>query len=232
MGFTNPINKTMGILLSFTGFEGSPEELKNALRSGRVAARELPLLQLIEQALAQVADLDLPERGALLPILAELLERKLRAILRVDAAEVEEEEDGEELVGLLVELDEAVRFLLERASVRSSVLPVPAASLPRDSRLAKPSLTSLRRHAARFVRHPLGLPLQERFGVAEAWRWLQKKLRTARRLWFSRLGLKRWAERTVVFMALLEATKNGEVTLKQKKRFADLQIEYLGENED
>ncbi|WP_457631300.1 chromosome segregation protein ScpA [Oceanithermus sp.] len=222
----------MAITLSFEGFSGSPEELKRALRSGRVAVRQLPLLRLIEQALEQVAELDLPERGSLLPILAELLERKLRALLRLDLEEPEEDEDeGESLVGLLVELDEAVRFLLERAEARSLVIRVPPAELPRDRRLARLSPATLRHYAQRYLRPRALLPSEERFGVAEAWSWLLQRLRRARWLWFSRLGLSGWAERTVAFAALLEAVRSGQVRLQQEEPFADLLIELEPDEE-
>ncbi len=224
----------MAIHLSFEGFAGTPEELQRALRSGRVAPRALPLLDLIEQALAQVAALELRERGALLPLLAELLERKLRALLRVEAeAEDEEaESDGEALVGLLVELDEAVRFLMERAQARSYVWPVPAAPLPRDRRVAPIAVTSLYRYARRFVRPAALLPAVERFGVAEAWAWLQRRLAKAGRAWFSHLGLEAWSERTVTFAALLEAVRRGRVRLVQKRPYADLWIELEPEREE
>ncbi len=216
----------MAITLSFEGFSGSPEELKRALRNGRVSVRSLPLLRLIDQALEQVAGLDLPERGSLLPILAELLERKLRALLKLDAEEPEaEEEEGESLVGLLVELDEAVRFLLERAEARSLVVRIPAAELPRDRRLGRLSVATLHRYARRYVKPRALLPTEERFGVAEAWRWLLAKLRKAGWLWFSRLGLASWADRSVAFTALLEGVRNGRVRLVQEEPFGDLLIE-------
>jgi len=215
----------MAITLSFEGFSGSPEELKKALRNGRISVRQLPLLQLIDQALEQVEGLDLPERGSLLPILAELLERKLRALLRLDAEDPEsDEEEGESLVGLLVELDEAVKFLLERAEARSLVIRVPPAELPRDRRLARLSVATLHRYARRYVRQRTLLPAEERFGVAEAWQWLLSKLRNAGWLWFSRLGLKTWAEQTVTFSALLEGVRKGRVRLEQEEPFADLLI--------
>jgi len=223
----------MAITLRFEGFSGSPEELKKALRNGRVSVRQLPLLDLIEQALAQVAELDLPERGSLLPILAELLERKLRALLRLDAEEPEaDEEEGESLVGLLVELDEAVKFLLDRAEARSYVIRVPAAELPRDRRLARLSVSTLHRYARRFLKPQAILPTEERFGVAEAWRWLVDKLRRAGWLWFSRLELESWAEKTVTFAALLEGVRNRRVRLQQEEPFADLLIELVPEEEE
>jgi len=222
----------MAITLSFEGFSGSPEELKRALRNGRISVRQLPLLQLIDQALEQVEGLDLPERGSLLPILAELLERKLRALLKLDAEDPEtDEEEGESLVGLLVELDEAVKFLLERAEARSLVIRVPPAELPRDRRLGKLSIATLHRYARRYVRQQTLLPAKERFGVAEAWQWLMAKLRRTRWLWFSRLGLSSWTDKTVTFAALLEGVRNHHIKLQQEEPFADLLIEMVPNGE-
>ncbi len=224
----------MAIHLRFEGFAGTPEELQRALRSGRIQARELPLLALIDQALEQVAGLELPERGALLPVLAELLERKLRALLKLERPDDDEEAEveGEALVGLLVELDEVVRFLMERAQARSYVWPVPAASLPRDPRVAPISVAVLYRHARRFLRPASLLPAVERFGVAEAWAWLRRRLTKAGRIWFSHLGLQAWSERAVTFAALLEAVRRGRVRLVQKRPFADLWIELEPEREE
>ncbi|WP_457637025.1 chromosome segregation protein ScpA [Oceanithermus sp.] len=222
----------MAITLSFDGFTGSPEELRRALRNGRVSVRSLPLLQLIDQALEQVAELDLPERGSLLPLLAELLERKLRALLKLDADEPEADEDeGESLVGLLVELDEAVRFLLERAEARSLVIRVPPADLPPDRRLGRLSVATLHRYARRYIRPRALLLDEERFGVAEAWRWLLAQLSRAGWLWFSRLELSSWADRTVTFAALLEGVRNRQIRLVQEEPFADLLIELEPEEE-
>ena len=224
----------MAIHLSFADFSGSPEELQRALRSGRVHPRSLPLVDLIDQALAQVAALNLPERGALLPVLAELLERKLRSLLRAEAVGEDEDADaaGEDLVGLLVELDEAVHFLMERAQARRYIWPVPAASLPRDRRVAPIAASVLYGYARRFLRPASLLPEVERFGLAEAWAWLRRRLAKAGRAWFSHLGLEAWSERTVTFAALLEAVRRGQVQLRQKRPYADLWIELEPEREE
>jgi len=221
----------MAITLSFDDFNGSPEDLKKALRRGNLSVRQLPLLQLIDQALEQVENMDLPERGSLLPILAELLERKLRALLRLDYEELEaDEEEGESLVGLLVELDEAVRFLLDRAQARSLVIRVPPADLPRDRRIGRLSVATLFRYARRYVKAQALMPEEERFGVAEAWKWVMAKLRSVNWLWFSRLGLVGWADKTVTFAALLEGVRAGRIKLIQEEPYKDILIEKIENN--
>lgn len=95
------------IRIAFPGFEGTPEALREALRRGRLSPKEVPVLAVLEQALAQVPE-DLRAKSELLPLLAELLVLKLspeRALLP--------KEEGEEapLVQVLVDLSEMVAFL-------------------------------------------------------------------------------------------------------------------------
>ena len=71
------------IRIAFPGFEGTPEALREVLRRGRLSPKEVPVLAVVEQALAQVPG-DLRAKSELLPLLAELLVLKLspeRALL-------------------------------------------------------------------------------------------------------------------------------------------------------
>lgn len=108
------------IRIAFPGFEGTPEALREALRRGRLSPKEVPVLAVLEQALAQVPE-DLRAKSELLPLLAELLVLKLspeRALLP--------KEEGEEapLVQVLVDLSEMVAFLEARLERRARLLPV------------------------------------------------------------------------------------------------------------
>ncbi|MFN4074221.1 MAG: chromosome segregation protein ScpA, partial [Thermus sp.] len=94
------------IRLEVPGFSGTPQELREALRRGRISPRALPVLAIVEQALSQVPE-DLKARSELLPILAELLVLKLspeRALVP--------REEGEEapLVRALLDLSDTVAF--------------------------------------------------------------------------------------------------------------------------
>ena len=44
------------IRIAFPGFEGTPEALREALRRGRLSPKEVPVLAVLEQALAQVPE--------------------------------------------------------------------------------------------------------------------------------------------------------------------------------
>ncbi len=200
--------------LRFEGFEGSPLELKEALKRGRLRPGSLPLLSLIDQALAQLPK-DLKARAELLPFLAELLVYKLRP----ESTWGEAEEKEVALVQVLVDLSQAVAFLEERARKRSRVLPVSPPPLSR--RLCMPK-TALARAALAFRRAVLLLPKEE-VGLREVWARIRTFLTGKRR--FSELPLSTWPEKAVGFAALLEAARLEEVFLFQEKPFAELYVE-------
>ncbi|MGC8905433.1 MAG: chromosome segregation protein ScpA, partial [Thermus sp.] len=107
------------IHLSFPGFTGSLEALREALRRGRLSPKEVPVLLVVDQALSQVPE-DLKARSELLPVLAELLLLKLAP----EKALIPKEE-GEEapLVRVLLDLSETVAFLEARLKRRARLLP-------------------------------------------------------------------------------------------------------------
>ena len=197
------------IRIAFPGFEGTPEALREALRRGRLSPKEVPVLAVLEQALAQVPE-DLRAKSELLPLLAELLVLKLspeRALLP--------KEEGEEapLVQVLVDLSEMVAFLL----------PVAPPPLPRPALRLSPK--SLAEAAKGFRRAVLRLP-REAFGVREAWERLKGAIRG--RVAFQSLPLATWGEKAVGFAALLEAFRLGRVRLFQEAPFAPLYVEPVG----
>ena len=115
------------IRLAFPGFAGTPVELREALRRGRLSPKGLPVLLVVEQALAQVPE-DLRARAELLPLLAELLVLKLSPERALTS-----KEEGEEapIVRVLVDLSETVAFLEERLKRRARLLPVAPPPVPR-----------------------------------------------------------------------------------------------------
>ena len=211
------------IQLTFALFTGSPKELSDAVRKGKIAPADLPVLELAEQALSQVQALGLSERSELLPILAELVLFKLRAFAKRPApVPIEEKEDGEAaptFLQTLVALEEAITFLEVRARERARILPVPPPPLPRDRRLRKLAVDVLVRAAEPFARRA------ERFGLREAWERIRGFLFGVGRSLFTRLPFKGWAEQTVAFASLLEAKRVGDVELYQSENFGGLEVE-------
>ncbi len=217
------------IQLAFANFSGSPSELSQAVRGGKIAPADLPVLELVEQALAQVRVLGLAERSELLPILAGLILFKLRAFAKRPAPiVVEEEEDGEApttFLETLLALEEAIAFLQGRALERARIVPIPAPPLPRDRRLRKLGVEVLVRAAEPFARRAELLLEPERFGLREAWERIRGFLSGVGKSLFSRLPFKGWAEQTVAFASLLEAKRVGDVELYQRENFGGLEVE-------
>ncbi|ETN88489.1 chromosome segregation protein ScpA [Thermus sp. NMX2.A1] len=204
------------IRLEFPGFSGTPQELREALRRGRISSRALPVLSIVEQALSQVPE-DLRARSELLPILAELLVLKLSPERAFTPRE-----EGEEapLVRVLLDLSETVAFLEERLRRRARLLPVPPPPLPRPALRLPPKALA---EAARPFRKAVLALGRERFGLMEAWARIKAFLRG--RLPFHQLPLRTWEERAMGFAALLEAYRLGRVALEQEANFGPLWVE-------
>ncbi|WP_038047225.1 hypothetical protein [Thermus caliditerrae] len=211
------------IRLAFPGFAGTPVELREALRRGRLSPKGLPVLLVVEQALAQVPK-DLRARAELLPLLAELLVLKLSPERALTP-----KEEGEEapIVQVLVDLSETVAFLEERLKRRARLLPVAPPPVPRPALRLSPKV--LKEAARPFRKAVLALP-REGFGLKEAWERLKGFLRG--RVAFHRLPLRGWGERVVGFAALLEAHRLGWVRLYQQEHFGPLWVEAEGALEE
>ncbi len=218
------------ITLTFDRFSGTPRELSEQVRKGKIAAKNLPVLTLTEQALAQVQALGLSERSELLPILAELVLFKLRAFARrpqvvLAEDEAEEPESAPAFLETLIALEEAITFLEQRSRERARVLPVPPSPLPKDRRLRPMPLQMLVRAVEPYARRAELHLEPETFGLREAWERLKGFLWSVRRALFARLPFRTWSEQTVAFAALLEAKKQGEVELLQEQNFGALEVE-------
>ncbi|AWR85933.1 chromosome segregation protein ScpA [Meiothermus taiwanensis] len=223
------------ITLRLEQFSGTPRELYEQVRKGRIAAKDLPVLALTEQALAQVQALGLAERSELLPILAELVLFKLRAFARrpeVVPAEDEDylEESDPAFLETLVALEEAIAFLEQRSRERARVLPVPPPPLPKDRRLRPMPLQLLVRAVEPFARRAELHLEPETFGLKEAWDRIKGFLWGLRRALFGQLPLRGWKEQTVAFAALLEAKKQGQVELHQQENFGALEVELKADH--
>ncbi|GAB5602060.1 chromosome segregation protein ScpA [Thermus sp. FJN-A] len=206
------------IRLDFPGFSGTPQELREALRRGRLSPRGLPVLAIVEQALAQVPE-DLRARAELLPLLAELL------LLKLAPEKALAPKEGEEapLVRVLVDLSQTVAFLEERLQRRARLLPVAPPPVPRPALRLPPKALQ---EAVRPFRKAVLLLAREGFGVREAWERLKGAIRG--RVAFQSLPLTTWSEKAVGFAALLEAFRLGRVRLFQEVPFAPLYVEPVG----
>ncbi|GIW25070.1 chromosome segregation protein ScpA [Meiothermus sp.] len=218
------------ITLTFDRFSGTPKELSEQVHKGKIAAKDLPVLTLTEQALAQVQALGLSERSELLPLLAELVLFKLRAFAKrpqVMPAEDEEEapEGGPAFLETLIALEEAIAFLEQRSRERARVLPVPPSPLPKDRRLRPMPLQMLVRAVEPYARRAELHLEPETFGLREAWERIKGFLWGMGRALFGHLPFRTWGEQTVAFAALLEAKKQGEVELLQEQNFGALEVE-------
>lgn len=218
------------ITLIFNSFTGTPWELSEQVRKGKIAAKDLPVLSLTDQALAQLQTLGLSERSELLPILAELVLFKLRAFARRPQVMLSEDEEEEPLSGpafleTLIALEEAIAFLEQRSRERARVLAVPPSPLPKDRRLRPLPLQMLVQAVEPFARRAELLLEPETFGLLEAWERIKGLLRGIRQSWFSLLPFGSWSEQTVAFAALLEAKKQGQVELRQEENFGALEVE-------
>lgn len=206
------------IRIGFPGFSGTPAELSERLRRGEISPREVPLLAVLDQAIAQVEGWPLERRAAVAAELAALL------LLRLGLADGEEppEEEAERAVALLVEMERAVAELSRRARRRRKVVPVPPAPLPGEAALARMRPESLLRFLAERPRlDPRPLVA---FGLREAWRRVRAVLLGLGRAGFSRLAPRRFALRAVHLAALLEAARRGWVELFQEEPYGEIEV--------
>ncbi len=223
----------MNLNLSFAEFSGTPKELYEAVRKGKISAKELPILGLIQQAFEQVKALGLAERSEVLPILAEMVLFKLRAFAKRPVVIQDDlEEDGPSapaFLDTLVALQEAIAFLEQRSRERARILPIPASPLPRDRRLRLMPLQALVRAVEPFARRAELLLEADTFGVREAWERIKGFLWGVRRALFGKLPFSGWYEQAIAFTSLLEAKKQGEVELYQTENFVGLEVELRRE---
>lgn len=221
------------IQLSFASFQGTPKELSEQVRKGKISPKDLPLLSLVEQALSQVEVLGLSERSELLPILAELVLFKLRAFSKrpqviLPDEELEDSASAPTFLETLIALEEAIAFLTQRSIERARVLPVPPPPLPRDRRIRPLSLQALVRAVEPFARRAELLLEPEKFGLREAWERIRGFLYGVGKSLFTRLPFSGWDEQTIAFTSLLEAKRVGDVELYQDENFGSLEVELKG----
>ncbi len=217
----------MRLFLRVDGFEGSAEELLVAVKAGRVALTSISLARLIDEALAQVEGWPLEAKAKAALVLANLI------VIRLGLDEQKEEalapEAREAALQKFADLERIATALSSRVKARRSVIPVPAAPLPRDLRMPRLSPKILRRFVPRSG-EPLTWPRLVGFGLREAWRRLRERLFRVKKARFDQLAPRPWGMRAVYFAALLEAAKRGWVTMVQPRSYAPIDV-HLADRE-
>lgn len=227
-----------GFVVRQPGYEGDLAGLARVLRNGGLAPRDLDLLRLVEDVLLWFeaeADRDLDLASVALPQVAQVVELKLRLLLprppRQDELFDEDEDETREAlaaVALLEELESAMDFLRTRRHERAVVVPVrtPRPELPRPQR---PLLATAERLAALAKNLRPGAYFElafERLTLEDA----ARRIRVAVRRWTRGtldvlVPTRSWAERTVVFAALLELVREGRVAAVQDEAYGEIDLQ-------
>lgn len=229
-------------------FEGSLIELAAQLRAGKISPVVVPLLTLtravLERYHALRAELEhdpslLDTASEALPHLAGVIELKTRLLLPKPPVVVTEDGEPEgdaslesvlEGVEMLARLEGAIAFLRDRRRERSRMLvpgPHPL-NLPRKQKPLAGSFGALVEAARRRVRevHLFDLAL-ERLNLPQALERLREFAKRARRFLFRDVPAQDWGERTVIFAAMLEGIRAGELEASQAEPYADIEISSL-----
>lgn len=252
--------------VSLLGSEGEPQfvgglsDLAAALRSGELAAPQIPLLELTLAVLTWLREHPALSGGPLpseaLPALAAVIALKARLLLPAQTATKDSDlasdwaedwpeslddpsEDTLEGLEALAELGRAVQFLSQRRAERSGLIPAPvprpALELPRRTRAPKQN-QNLRRllEAARAAVREVEVPLlaRERLSLQGAMTALLAFGRRLQHFTFGGITVQDWGERTTYFAALLEAMKTGELQAEQTEIYGEINIELGAQRSD
>jgi segregation and condensation protein A len=232
------VRSAAGFEVRQPGYAGDLAGLARALRSGALAPAQLDLRALVDDALAwfeREADVDLDGASVALPQLAQVIELKLRLLLPRPPAEQEEDDEdeaGETLaaVELLAELEDAIAFLRRRRAERAVVVPArtPRPELPRPRRPAGATAGELATLAAGLSGGGYFELAHDRLTLEDALRRLRGALRRALRGSLAALVPTRsWAERTVLFSALLELVREGRASARQDAPYGEIEVEAV-----
>jgi segregation and condensation protein A len=237
-------------------FEGTLLELAASLRTGKLKPIQVPLLKLTRDVLERFhalrgelelsqGDLDATFRTSsldlaseALPHLAGVIELKARLLLPRQPNMLEEGEaniDAEledvlEGVEALAKLEGAIQFLRDRRRERSLLLvaQVPPIKLPRKFKPLSRSLGDLVKAAQRHVRDVNIFDLSlDRITMPMAMERLRDFGRRLKKYFFHDVPTSGWGERTVVFGAMLEAMRAGELEASQPEQYGAIEIRNL-----
>jgi segregation and condensation protein A len=217
-------------------FEGTLAELAQALRSHRLAPRQVDLSSVVGEVLARFqafAARDLDRATEALPPAATVVELKARLLLPRPPRPAEEEDEAERAealaaVAALEALEDAIAELRERRERRRHLLPAraPAPAYPRPARPLGIPLDRLTELAARLRPGPYFEFVRERLTVSAAIDGILARLRSGQRRRFDELlEDPSWATRTVFFAGALELVRDGRCRLHQPEAFGPIEVE-------
>jgi segregation and condensation protein A len=237
-------------------FEGTLLELAAQLRAGKLRPIQVPLLKLTRDVLARFhalrgelelsqGDLDATFRTSsldlaseALPHLAGVIELKTRLLLPRQPSISEEGEanidadleDVLEGVEALAKLEGAIQFLRDRRRERSLLLvaQVPPIKLPRKFKPLSRSLGDLVKAAQRHVRDVNIFDLAlDRMTMPMALERLQDFGKRLKKFFFHDVPTQSWGERTVLFGAMLEAMRAGDLEANQPEQYGAIEIRKI-----
>ena len=237
-------------------FEGTLLELAAQLRAGKLRPIQVPLLKLTRDVLQRFhalrgelelsqGDLDATFRTSsldlaseALPHLAGVIELKTRLLLPRQPNVAEEGEanidadleDVLEGVEALAKLEGAIQFLRDRRRERSLLLvaQVPPIKLPRKFKPLSRSLGDLVKAAQRHVREVNIFDLAlDRMTMPMALERLRDFGKRLKKFFFHDVPTQSWGERTVLFGAMLEAMRAGDLEASQPEQYGAIEIRKI-----
>ena len=224
-------------LVKQTGFNGSLTELAYSLRQQTISPQNINILELVKDYLNyfdKFAQNDLNLASEALPMVARVLELKLRFLLPRPEIDDEEEEiileETLEVIGLLEELSDAISFLRQRRIDRRLLIPAKT-SRPSYPRLERPINIGLNRLAQLASRYSFGSYFElaiERLTMASAMKILIRNLKRFKKAKLVELiEHQSWAVLTISFVAALELFKENKIDLRQETSFGDIELEII-----
>jgi segregation and condensation protein A len=230
----------------FEGFEGTLLELAASLRAGKLEPAFVPLLELTRAVLTRFenfrTELEILSIGSLdlaseaLPHLAGVIELKARLLLprpikthHEDPDDIDNSlEDVLSGVEALAQLEGAISFLRDRRKERSKMLiasPVPI-NLPRKMRPLTQSIGDLVEAAKRRVREVNLFDLaHDRLTLPQALERLRVFSQKLKKFFFADIPAQDWGEKTVLFSAMLEGVRAGELEVEQPEIYGAIEIQ-------
>lgn len=228
--------EAQGFQVVTTHFTGTLGELAHALHTAKLRPQQLDILQLVRDYLAyfaEAAEDNLELASEALPLLARVVELKIRFLLPRPPREQEDEtevllEETLEAVTLLEDLEEAIGFLRRRREARRVVLTAktPRPDYPRPERPLKISVDKLKQLASRYSFTAYFELAHERLTMAGAIKTLLNTLQRLRRGSLSDFVERQtWGFVAVTFAGMLELVKEGKLHAYQEEAYGPIMLE-------